>query len=268
MNKLSISSLHKILFSTFSTLIISGCATPPAPLTSEAAAHIHRVAVISQTGNVLTRQYTGLTVFGNEKEEKNISDWKIDAEYESQIAQEVEKNFGLSVVKAPYPAADFAHVNDLNGPWEAPAYWGPNWNAIEVAAKNHCAANSLDAILVLAQAKTYDFLAGTNQYFGGAGIYVRGPGNGTSVLHLIAKLALIDCTNAMPVAVRTLAKNQNDMPGAIVRSSPLLTIPAEISRQPLPQWTSAQQDQIHTELVALPGAVWGDTLRSIFPAKN
>ena len=268
MSEFSISSMLKILLLLSTPLIFAGCATPPAPLTSEAAAHIHRVAVISQTGAVLTRQYTGLTVFGNEKEEKNISDWKIDAEYESQIAQEVEKNFGLSVVKTPYPAADFAHVNDLNGPWEAPAYWGPNWSAIEAAAKNHCAANSLDAILVLAQAKTYDFLAGTNQYFGGAGVYVRGPGNGTSVLHLIAKLALIDCTNALPVAVRTLAKNQNDMPGAIVRSSPLLTIPVEISRQPLPQWTTAQQDQIHTELVALPGTVWGDTLRSIFPAKN
>lgn len=268
MNKFSISSILKGLLASSVALIIAGCVTPPAPLTSEAAAHIHRVAVISQTANVLTRQYTGLTVFGNEKEEKNISDWKIDAEYESQIAQEIEKNFGLSVVKAPYPAADFAHVNDLNGPWDAPAYWGPNWSAIEGAAKNYCAANSLDAILVLAKAKTDDFLAGTNQYFGGTGVYVRGPGNGTSVLHLIAKLALIDCKNAMPVAVRMLAKNQNDMPGAIVRSAPLLTVPVEISRQPLPQWSASQLDQIHAELVALPGTVWGDTLRSILPAKN
>jgi hypothetical protein len=268
MNHSAIASLLRILIATSATLIISGCATPPAPLTSEAAAHIHRVAVVSQTAGVLTRQYTGLTVFGNEREEKNISDWNVDAEYESQIAQEVEKNFGLSVVKTPYPAADFAHVNDLNGPWDAPAYWGPNWGAIEGAAKNYCAANSLDAILVLARAKTYDFLAGSNQYFGGAGVYVRGPGNGTSVLHLIAKLALIDCTSATPLAVRTLAKNQNDMPGAIVRSAPLLTIPVALSRQPLPQWTAAQQDQIHADLVALPGTVWGDTLRSILPAKN
>ncbi len=250
------------------TVTVAGCATAPMPLSQETASRIHKIGVISFTAKTFTRQYTGLTVFGNEKEDKDISDWKVDEQYETQIAYEAEKTLGLSVVKAPYSSDEFSHVNDLNGPWEAPAYWGPNWDAIANATKTYCSANSLDAILVLAKSMTYDFLAGTNQYFGGAGIYVRGPGNGVSVLHLISKLALLDCTTTKPIAIRTVASNQNDMPGAIVQSAPLSPLPSEISRRPISEWTEEQKQHLQAELVALPTQTWGATLKSMFPVKN
>ena len=247
-------------------LLLVGCATPPAPIAHETAVRIHRVAVVSLTAKVFTRQYTGVTVFGNEKEELDISGWNIDAQYESQLAAELAKLPGITVVKVPYPEAEFSHVNDLNGPWDAPAFWGPNWVAIEGATRNYCAAHSLDGVIVLAKTKTGDFLAGTNQFFGGAGIYVRGPGSRVSVMHLISKIALLDCTTAKPIAVRTLANNQSDLPGAIVRSAPMLALPEDISRRPISQWSEQQRQQLQSDLATLPASAWGVTLRSMFPA--
>jgi hypothetical protein len=264
MKSTSIRSALKVL-SILLALMMVGCATAPVPIAHEAASRIHRIAVVSSTANVFTRQYTGLTVFGNEKEEIDISDWKIDQQYEEQLAAELGKLPGLTVVKAPYSQAEFFHVNDLNGPWDAPAFWGPNWGAIEVATRNYCSANTLDAILVVAKAKTGDFLGGSNQFFGGAGIYVRGPGSRMSVMHLISKIALLDCTTAKPLVVRTVAINQNDRPGAIVRSAPLLSLPEEISRSPISQWSDVQKQRIQAGLTALPIRAWTITLRTMLP---
>jgi hypothetical protein len=247
------------------TLAAAGCATPPQPISGEQSSQIKRVAVISMVGDVFTRQYVGLTVFGNEREEKDITNWGLDQQYEAQIGAEVAKGRSLLVVKAPYPASDFAHVNDLNGPWSAPAFWGPNWTTIEAATRTYCSANSLDALFVLAKGKTGDFLSGTNQVFGSAGIYVRGTpfGNGASVLYLISHLALLDCKTGKTLAVRQVAQNQTDAPGAIVRSSPLMSIPTEISRTPIPQWSEQMQEKVRADLVNLPLQTWTPTINSM-----
>lgn len=268
MMSLSIPVVVRTFFWVLISLTVAGCATSPVTITQETASRIHRVGVVSFAAKTFTRQYTGLTVFGNEKESKDISDWNVDKEYEAQIANETQRTLGLSVVIAPYSADEFSHVNDLNGPWEAPAYWGPNWDAIANATKTYCSTNSLDAVFVLAKSMTGDFLAGTNQYFGGTGIYVRGPGDGVSVIHLIAKLALLDCNTAKPIAIRIVASNQGDMPGAIVRSAPLASLPPEISRKPIPEWTEAQKQRLQAELVALPAQAWAATLNSMFQVKK
>lgn len=246
---------------------ILGCTTAPTPIAREAANRIRRVAVIAAAAKTFTRQYTGLTVFGNEKEEIDISGWKIDEQYEEQLASEIGKLAGLSVVKAPHSRAEFAHVNDLNGPWNAFSFGEPNWSAIEAATLSYCSANSLDAILVLSKATTHDFLGGSNQFFGGAGIYVRGPGSRISVMHLISKIALLDCRTGKPLATRFVAMNQNSPPGAIVRSAPVISLPAEVSRSPISQWSDQQKKQIQSSLAALPIQTWAITLRSIFPSK-
>jgi hypothetical protein len=266
MKSTSILGVIKVLSVTSLALMMVGCATSPAPIAREAASRIHRVAVISSTAKVFTRQYTGLTGFGNEMEEIDISDWKIDEQYEEQLATELGKLPGLTVVKAPYSPTEFSHVNDLNGPWDAPAFWGPNWGVIEAATRNYCSANTLDAILVVAKTKTRDFLGGSSQFFGGAGIYVRGPGSRVSAMHLISKIALLDCTTAKPLAVRAVAMNQYDLPGAIVRSSPLLSLPEEISRSPISQWSGEQKRRIQADLAALPIRAWAMTLRSMLPS--
>lgn len=260
--------IPKAFYTVSFSLIMCACTTAPVPVSREAANRIHRVAVISTTANVFTRQYTGLTVFGNEKEEIDISDWKIDTKYEEQLAIELEKLPELTVVRAPYSQAEFSPVNSLNGPWDAPGFWGPNWGAIETATRNYCLANALDAILIVAKAKTNDFLGGTNQSFGGTGVYVRGPGGKVSIMHLISKIALLDCTTAKPLAIRTVSTNQNDLPGFIVHYSPMQNLPEEISRVPIAQWSNEQRQRVRADLTALPIRAWATTLRSMLPSRG
>jgi hypothetical protein len=257
----------KITFAVPCILSLVGCATQQIPIGDDVASKIKRVAVVSITAKSFSRQYTGLTVFGNEKEEIDISDWKIDAQYEEQIRYQLRNEFGLDLVVAPYSELEFSHVNDLNGPWDAPAFWGPNWGAIELTTKNYCNSNSLDAVLVLAKGKTSDFISGSNQSFGGAGIYARGPMGKTAVLHLISKVALLDCATAKPLAIRPLAAKQNGLYGEVIRSSPLLPINFDESRAPIQQWSPELKQRIRSNLANLPNPAIAETLKSIFPAK-
>lgn len=247
---------------------IAGCATQPTPLGTELASKLKRVSVVSMVARSFTRQYTGLTVFGNEAEEMDISDWKIDEQYEEQIGQALESRFGMTVVRAPYSSAEFSRVNDLNGPWDAPAFWGPNWAAIESATKRYCADNSLDAVLVMAKSKTGDFLAQTNQSFGGAGIYARGPVHKVAVMHLISKMALLDCATGKPLAIRPLAKKQSGFPSEIVQSQPLSFRDSNESRIPIGQWAPEYRQRIRSELAKLPREAIAETLKSILPGNG
>lgn len=254
-------------------LILAGCVTAPASVEQEAASRIHRVGVVSSTADVLTRQYTGVTAFGNEKEEMNISGWKLDAQYEEQLATELGKLDGITVVSAPYPRAAFSRVNESTGIL-GPTALGPNWGAIEDATRHYCSANNLDALLVVARTKTRDVLGernlflgggGSNQYFGGAGIYVRKTRGKVSVLHLISNVALLDCKTAQPLAVRMLSTDQGQNLGAIVRAAPMLSLPDELARTPLSRWSSEQKQRLQAELSRLPIPAWSVTLRGIFP---
>ncbi|MBI2308390.1 MAG: hypothetical protein HYU78_13890 [Rhodocyclales bacterium] len=259
--------MKTILAASFALSLV-GCATQQVPIANDVASRINRVAVVSMTAKSFTRQHTGLTVFGNEKEEIDITDWKIDEQYEEQIRERLSSHFGLTAVAAPYPAPEFNRVNDLNGPWDAPAFWGPNWEAIESATKKYCTTNSLDAVVVLAKAKTDDFLSGTNQFFGGAGIYSRGPMGKTSMMHLLAKAALLDCATAKPLAIRPLAARQSGLHREIMRSSPLLPLDFEESRMSMQQWSPEQKLRMQTSLAKLPQQAIAETLRSMLPART
>lgn len=254
------------LISTISTLLVAialtGCASTSKTMAPEAAAGIKRVAVVSVTADEFTRQYVGFTVFGNEFEKKSIASWSIDKAYEDQIGAAAEKVFGATVVKAAYPLADFARVNELKGPWDAPAYWGPNWALIEAPTRDLCAANKLDGVLVAARQKEGDTFGGTNQFVSGAGIYTR---RGISVLHLLSSVSLLDCKTGQILASQRLYQ---DRPDAKYRDRLVsVPLPTEVSRTPIPQWTPEIENRIRQELVELPKAAWGATLRSMLIQK-
>lgn len=269
----SIRNLLTVLAATSLALILAGCVTAPASIEQEAASRIHRVGVISSTADVLTRQYTGVTAFGNEKEEMDISSWNLDAQYEEQLATELGKLNGITVVRAPYPRAAFSRVNEPTGIL-GPTALGPNWGAIEDTTQHYCSANNLDALLVVARTKTSDVLGerslflgggGSNQYFGGAGIYVRKTRGRVSVLHLISHVALLDCKTAQPLAVRMVSTDHGQNLGAVVRAAPMLSLPEELARTPLSRWSSEQKQRLQTDLFRLPIPAWSVTLRGIFP---
>ncbi len=220
------------------------------------------------TAQQFTRQYVGLTVFGNEMESMDVADWRIDAHYEHRLGTMLGDDYGLQVVPAAYSTVDFGHVNDLKGPWNAPAFWGPNWEKIEPATLKYCADNSLDAVLVLAKTKHTDFLFGTNQDIDGAGVYGRGPVAKQAFLHLMSKLALLDCKTAKPLAVRYLSDVQSGLPGTILHAAPTQPFDFEESRLPWAQWSEEQKQAVRARLTNLPDHAFAVTLLSILPVRS
>lgn len=246
------------------SLLLSGCAMKAAPLPQDVTSKLKRVAVISRVANVFTRQYVGTIAFDNEKEERDISSWNIDRIYEAQLSSIVENNLGVQIIKAPYSESAFSHVNDLNGPWNAKAFWGPNWGAIESTTKKYCESNMLDAVLVVAKNKVGDFLGGTNQSIGGLGFYVRGTGTKASVMHLVAKVALLDCITGKPIAERPLAVDHDGLPGAILRAAPISNADNDTARTPLSKWNDELEKKIRADMIVLPNEAWQETIKSIF----
>ncbi len=244
-------------------IVLTGCATAPQTVAPDVAAGIKRLGVVSVTADEFTRQYVGVTVFGNEREKKSMAAWNLDKAYEDQIGAAAEKVFGATVVKAAYPVADFARVNALKNGWDAPAYWGPHWDLIEMPVRDWCAANRLDAVLVAAQQKDLDPFSGTNQPVSGAGVYSARM-MGASVLHLLSTLALLDCRTGKVLATQRLYKSQDGKYRDRLVSSPL---PTEVSRLPIPEWTPEIENRLRQELLDLPKTAWASTLRAMVPQK-
>lgn len=248
-------------------ILLTGCAAPPVNVNPSKAATLKRVAPISAVADSFTRKYVGLTVFGNEKEELPIADWEIDSAYEEQLALEIQRTLGATAIRATYPVSEFAHVNDLNGPYYAPAFWGPNWTKIEGAALAYCSANSLDALLVVAKRTSEDFVARTNQHISGAGIYSRGPVNNVSVLHVLAQVGLIDCATGKPIAIRPLTWGADASSGTVRPLFPLAPIPHEVARLPIGQWSAEIRDRIRNDLIAAPRRAWAWTIDGMLTSR-
>lgn len=256
--------LARNITALFAIAICVGCASTPRTLEPEAATDYKRIGVVSVTAQKFSRRHVGTTVFGNEAEQIDSSSWDIDSKYQRQIAGELSAG-GFEVVQGVYSRQEFLRVNDLNGPWDAPAFHGPNWGAIEKPIRAYCTENQVHAIAMVFAVSGPDFIGGTNQSMRGAGIYTRGFGSSTrhSVLHLISGVALIDCRMAKPVAVRGLATSQAGSPGQILRASPIASISAVISRMPLDQLSEEQLGSIRNLLANLPAGAWSPTVRAL-----
>ena len=245
--------------------LCAGCASTPRTATSETTASYKRIGVVSVTAQAFSRKHVGLTVFGNELEKIDSSSWDVDAKYEEQISKQLSTLGGFEVVRAPYSRQEFLHINDLNGPWDAPAFRTPNWGAVEKTIKDYCAKNQVGAIVATFAVEAPDFIGSSNQYIRGAGLYTRGFGNSTrAVLHLISGVALVDCQTARPVAIRGLASTQEGFPGQILRASPIKPMPVDLSRAPLGQLTEPQLATIKQALILLPEDAWAPTLYAVF----
>lgn len=243
-------------------LALAGCASAPRTIAPDVAAGIKRLGVVSVTANELTRVYVGVTMFGNEREKKSIDAWGLDKAYEDQIGEAAEKVFGATVVKTAYPVPDFARVNDFKFGWDAPAYWGPHWDVVEVPVREWCAANRLDAVLVAAQQRTLDPFSGTNQAVSGVGVYSARMG--ASVLHLLSTLSMLDCKTGKVLGTQWLYKSQEGRYRDRLVSLPLST---EVSRLPIPEWTPEIENRLRQEMLDLPKDAWMNTLRSMTTAK-
>lgn len=245
-----------------SILVLAGCATGSIPGSVPPGTTIQKAAVISVTAKTFTRAYTGLTVFNNESEEFDIQDWKVDLLIE-ESGKNALKDLGVASIDNDYSVEQFSPVNDLNGPYDAPAFWGPNWSHVESPSIAYCQKHGLDALIVVAKSRTSDFLTGTNQAFGGVGAYARGPIGSVSVLHMVSYVGIVDCKTGKALATRRLSTSSSDSYRDIIREIPLISLPLTEVKQPASQWTEEQKTRYRDLVSKLPGQALRVTLSKL-----
>jgi hypothetical protein len=244
--------------------LLTACQTVQ-PLPKETVDRLKRVGVVSQTADTLYKQYIGGIVFENTREPQDIRNWKLDEAYEEQLAAAVR-----TVLKAqPHVLAqyrsEFAEVNSLNGPWNAPAFWGPNFDKIAEVTRRACQEQSLDAVIVVARWQSEDFLGLTNQKIEGVGVYAR---SRTSMIHVLSKLAIMDCKSGKPLAIVPLFKTpERNAWGLEKQRAPNAPMDDEAARKPYSSWSQAEKDNLRAQLSSLPKDAWTATLGELVPAK-
>lgn len=230
-------------------VLLTGCAT--AKLPPDTVSRIKKVGVMSLTAHELHRGYTGITVFGNEREKQDISAWKVDDEYELQMQSALSKLGLFETVRVPYERKEFYTVYDINGPWDAPAF-RKEWVNIEDRLKEFARKHSLDAVVVVIWRETDDFVASSNQRVRGAGLYARGAGDVTTVavVHLLSSLAVID--------------GQTGKPSAVVGLTFKKEISPDLARAEFARLDEAKKAEVRAMLIDLPKDSWEAKFRTIF----
>jgi hypothetical protein len=230
---------------------IAGCASVPEKPDATALAGIRKIGAMSMVAGEYHRKYTGVTVFGNEYDRSDISGWNLDQAYEGQIRDAITGIGGFEAVTIRYQAADFAALQKRN----------PDWDAAQERVRVAAGTAGADAVLVVVTHLSQDFLAGTNQFFGGVGSYARGAGEQTavSVLHLVSQVYLVDGRTGKPLARRFLATDDKGR----VRASPMRELSPKISRAPFKEWPAGTTEEVRAMLLALPAAAWKPTVQSL-----
>jgi hypothetical protein len=128
-----------------SFLFLAALLSAPAEPAKVATDSIKRFGVVSVVADKFTSSYIGVTAFTNKVEEIDVTPWGIDAAYAKQLGSVAAGLFGAQYVAAPYSPDDFSKISQTNG------RGAPNWSSIEAAVKSYCAANELDALLVISK---------------------------------------------------------------------------------------------------------------------
>lgn len=249
---------------------LSGCATMYSPAEQGDLARMKRVGVVSVVGSVLTRQYTGLTIFNNEYETLDVSVWDLDAVYEDKLRNELRKKYGIDAVTPPFSKNEMQQVDLFIDPWNAPLLTGGPTVDVRGALHNYCNANMLDGVLILNREARND--PGTNQYFGGPVIYTRLMFGSSSSLYMISRLALLDCASGKRVVTRWLSSDQASpftlkklfVPERPHRGLPWRPFDKKLAMTPLAQWTPEELKQVYDKLIVMTDRPVEVTLRSIF----
>lgn len=258
-------SLTRLFGALSITAALAGCVTAPKPIDPAAAAKIKRADVISVAGGEFNRLYVGFTVFNNDKETTSIADWGLDKAYEQQISEVIKAGRDITVTRSPYKRELFAKANEVNHPLQG---GGHKWQAIEPAARDHCATHSLDALFVLIRSWSGDIFGGTNQAFNGVGMYTRGIGTPNTYLHVVTELAMLDCKTGQPLETRRVAMKQEGMPADISRSIPYLRIAFDEPKRPASTWTDTEREDIRKAMLQLPRDTWPVVINSILPRRG
>ena len=241
--------------------ILASCATDQ-PLPKETISQLKRVGVVSQTSDSLYRQYVGVTVFGNELDVEDISAWNLDEIYEEQLATAVRGVFKSEALVLTQYRSQFGDVNSLNGPYSAPAFWGPNFDKIGDVTRRVCQEQALDAVIVVARWQSADILGGTNQKVEGVGVYAR---RGNAKAHVLSEIGFMECKSGKVLTVGRLIKPTAGHSDSFRERVVTAPFDPAVAAKPYSTWSQAEKDRLKQILSELPTDAWEPTLRSMLP---
>ena len=209
---------------------VAGCAST---IPQKDLGRMQRLGVISIVAEKLNRTYVGVLVFGNEREEKDVSSWGLDKAYEAQIASAVESKISAKIIPTTHDASNFRSLNDTSGPAMLAE---PNWSNVAVSAKKFCVENNLDGVFFLTRAQSGGFFGpSSNQFLEGVGVYASGS---TSGVYISSRLTLLDCTSLKPLGEEEISAGRFLEP--------------EIAKKPLSNWSEEDEKVVHQNLIEVP----------------
>jgi len=236
-----------------SVIFLTACATTGEKADAQKMSSIKKIGVISMIGDQIHRRYIGITVFNNEADSRDISAWNINEEYEKQIQGELAKIGQYEVVGESRFRKDFNDVYTINGPYDAPAFRFPNWDAIQPKLMAFAAENSVDAFIVVVGSPTNEV--------GGLGLF--GQNRNAPTIYLAAHVALIDGKSGKLISEKILATDQDVFAGFSNKTTPKFDITRELILTKLDEVDDKTFDEFHLDAIVLPKNAWGPTLRAL-----
>lgn len=233
----------RLLASAALAIVVSGCSTLDMPISKDAASRIKRVAVVSLTGDTFIIQHTGFTVFGNKREQKDIAPWALDSHYEAQAAKALDALGGFAVVQVKREGTDLSRL--IAGRAKDAEY--PNGASIGKSAQALCAANSLDALFLVAG--------------GSPGVYSQITKPTRLVRYL--QISLIDCVTGRPLAIQQVGRPTTTQWGGTFRAPLVDELPPSLS--PREGWSPEVSEEIRKRLIDMPAPAWQATIAAMLP---
>lgn len=255
-----------LVLSLAATIVLSGCATTASV---EPKRTFQRVGVLSVAGAYLTQMNVGITVFGNEQTEVDVSDWKLDQNFADAMASTLREKTSLEVVvvaavpegiRFAFRPSSLSHVAlDLDS----------RWGQAEEPFRRIATENNVEALVVLVPNTSGDYFNLTNQIIRGFGIYTRSFGDRTSsaALHLISRVVVISGKTGKVIGHIPVSSVQPTIPGGPhQRGQPSTGIPATLARTPLTVMTPAEKDKVHELALRIPlKSAMEATIPALFP---
>jgi hypothetical protein len=145
-------------------LVISACRT--APVSSDSAANIKSIGVVSAIGDTLTFTVVGTTVFTNDTTASPIENWGIDDFIVGSITKTLKGGYDVRPVS--YDKIPFLN---WNGP--GPPITGNDFGEFGNIVRSAVGSQNLDAYVVVVNYSARDQIGDTNQSLYGLGLYRR-----------------------------------------------------------------------------------------------
>ena len=226
-------------------IVVAGCGT--ASYIDSKERTFQRVGVLSVSGAYLAQMNVGITVFGNEKAEFDVAEWKLDPLYATALAAALRSKSALQpVVLENVPAqlgSAFKPSTLTNEALSADSQWEQSAPMFrKLVADNH-----VDALVLLTPAVSNDFLGNSNQVIRGLGIYTRSLGSITRIptLHLACNVVVVSADGKVVARHRVRSA---EWP----HGGPKLPLSPEAARTPFDSMTPEQKSEVRAKAEALP----------------